>query len=173
MHSPAVHVGHHPVLIGLHWLTAFAVLAAFTSGGDPGRAGQAIAGQLHVVSGLAVFGLTALRLPVRWLAGAPPARPLPVWQRRLARAVQTGLYALLLLVPLAGWAALADTSAQFVVLGWPLPQAQAPWLHLIGQAHAGLGNALVGLAGIHALAALLHHYVLGDQVLRRMSMRRR
>lgn len=172
MRPPAARLGHHPLLIGLHWLTAVAVLAAYASGGDPSRAGQIIGGQLHVASGLAVFGLTALRLPVRWLAGAPPAEPWLVWQRRMARAVQTALYVLLLLVPLAGWAALAGASAQFVLLGWPLPQAQATWLYLIGQAHVGLGDALVGLAGAHALAALLHHYVLGDDVLRRMSIRR-
>jgi cytochrome b561 len=36
------------------------------------------------------------------------------------------------------------------------------------EAHEWLGNAIFFLVGIHALAALWHHYVLKDDTLRRM-----
>ncbi|MFN3594149.1 MAG: cytochrome b [Thiobacillaceae bacterium] len=161
----------HPALvIGLHWLTALAVLAAYASCGDPSQAGNGLSGQIHVAAGLAVFGLTALRLPLRGLAGVKTGEGLPAWQRKAAQIAQATLYLLLILTPLAGWAALADKSGQFVLLGWslPLPAAQALWVQGLGVLHTGLGNALIALAGLHASAALLHHYLLGDTVLARM-----
>lgn len=161
----------HPALvIGLHWLTALAVLAAYASGGDPSQAGNGLSGQIHVAAGLVVFGLTALRMPIRWLSGTRTDTGLPAWQRKAAQIAQATLYLLLILTPLAGWAALADRSPHFVLLGWPLPlpAAQALWVQGLGAVHAVLGNVLIALAGLHALAALAHHYVLGDGVLRRM-----
>lgn len=161
----------HPALvIGLHWLTALAVLAAYASGGDPSQAGNGLSGQIHVAAGLVVSGLTALRLPIRGLAGVKTGEGLPAWQRKAAQIVQATLYLLLILTPLAGWAALADKAPHFVLLAWslPLPSAQALWLQGLGAIHAGLANALIALAGLHALAALLHHYVLGDAVPARM-----
>ncbi|MDR3416440.1 MAG: cytochrome b/b6 domain-containing protein, partial [Nevskia sp.] len=42
---------------------------------------------------------------------------------------------------------------------------------LVGDLHAYVTNAIVILAGVHALAALYHHYILRDSVLRRMLPR--
>jgi cytochrome b561 len=48
-----------------------------------------------------------------------------------------------------------------------LPQA-----HDIGQAvsyaHTILGNVIIWVAGLHATAALFHHFILGDNVLTSM-----
>jgi cytochrome b561 len=40
--------------------------------------------------------------------------------------------------------------------------------HLIGDWHALAANAILILAGVHAAAALFHHFILRDGVLRRM-----
>lgn len=161
---------HAAPLILLHWLTALAVVVAYVSSGDPTEAGNALAGQLHVASGLTLFLLVALRLPLRLLMGAPADEPAPRWQQRAARAMHVALYALLFAVPLAGWAELADKTAQFSVLGQalPLPDARAWWVRAAGAAHTTLGDALVWLAGVHAAAGLAHHYVLRDATLARM-----
>lgn len=159
----------HPALvIGLHWLTALAVVAAYASGGDPDKGG--LSGQFHVAAGLAVFGLTALRLPLRGLTGVKSGEGLPAWQQKAAQSVQATLYLLLILTPLSGWAALADKAPHFVLLACslPLPPAQASWVQGLSVLHTGLGNALIAMAGLHTLAALLHHYVFGDTVLERM-----
>lgn len=160
-------------LIALHWLTAATVLLAYITGGDPTKAKSvldALAGQVHVASGLLVFALVALRLRLRALLGAPAAEPGPRWQQRAATAAHIGLYALMLIVPLAGWAALADKTAAFTLLGiaLPLPDANATWVKLLGETHETLGNVFIWLAGLHAVAALAHHFVLRDATLLRM-----
>lgn len=161
---------HATPLMLLHWLTALAVVVAYGSSGDPSQARHALSGQIHVASGLAVFALVLIRLPLRWMVGVPADEPAPRWQRRAARLAHGALYALLLAVPLAGWAELADKAPQFAVLGWnvPLPDAGALWVRALGAAHTMLGDALVWLAGLHAAAALAHHTLLGDATLARM-----
>ncbi|MBT9539501.1 cytochrome b/b6 domain-containing protein [Thiobacillus sp.] len=162
------------LLIALHWLTALAVVIAYASSGNPAESHDlfdALIGQVHVISGLAVFALVALRLPARLLLGTPAALPAPRWQARLARAAHIALYALMLLVPLAGWAALADETATFTLAGGialPLPDAHASWVEWLGETHETLGNAFIWLAGLHALAALVHHNLLRDATLLRM-----
>lgn len=165
---------HPTLLILLHWLTALAVIVAYVSSGDPTKASHVLSGQTHVASGLAVLALVLLRLPVRLIAGTPADVPAPRWQQRAARAMHVALYALLFAVPLAGWVELADKATQFSVLGWnlPLPDAGALWVRALGAAHTTLGDALAWLAGLHAAAALLHHYVLRDGILVRMLPRR-
>jgi cytochrome b561 len=156
----------------LHWLTAAAVLIAYATSGDPTDAANqfdAALGQMHVASGFLVFALVALRLPLRALLHLPKALG-PRWQQRAAGAAHLGLYALMLLVPLAGWAALADKTAAYSVLGVAIPalNAHAAWVGWLGEAHQTLGNVFIALVGVHALAALLHHLVLRDATLPRM-----
>ncbi len=160
-------------LIALHWLTAAAVLLAYITGGDPTKAKSALdalAGQAHVASGLLVFALVALRLPLRALLGAPAAEPGPRWQQLSARAAHGALYALMFVVPLAGWAALADKTAAFSLASFalPLPDAHAAWVKVLGATHETLGNAFIWLAGLHAIAAIGHHLLLRDATLIRM-----
>jgi cytochrome b561 len=46
------------------------------------------------------------------------------------------------------------------------------WLsETVGDLHALSANWIMILAGLHAAAALFHHYILRDDVLRRMSPR--
>ena len=162
-------------LIALHWLTALAVVTAYITSGNPAEAKNSldnITGQTHVLSGMTVFALLALRLPVRVLLGAPPAEPISRWQQRAARVTHSALYGLMLLVPLAGWAALAEETGAFTLVGGislSLLDAHLTWVKLLGEAHQTLGNIFIWLAGLHAIAALAHHYVLRDATLVRMA----
>jgi cytochrome b561 len=162
------------LLIALHWLTAIAVVIAYVTSGNPAEAKGALdvaMGQAHVISGFAVFALVALRLPARLFLNAPPALPAPRWQTRAAHATHIVLYALMLLVPLAGWAALAHETTAFTLIGGfalPLPDEHATWVELLGETHETLGNAFIWLAGLHAVAALVHHGLLRDTTLVRM-----
>lgn len=161
-------------LIVLHWLTAAAVIIAYITSGNPAEAKNSldfITGQTHVLSGIAVFALVALRLPLRLLLGAPPPEPASRWQHYAARITHLALYGLMLLAPLAGWAALAEETNAFTLIGFslPLPDVHAAWVELLGGAHPTLGNVFIWLAGLHAVAALVHHYVLRDTTLVRMA----
>ncbi len=162
-------------LIALHWLTAIAVITAYVSSGDPSKAKNSldfILGQTHVISGLTVFALVALRLPLRALLGTPAAEPAPRWQQRMAHITHFALYALMLVVPLAGWAALADKTTAFNLVGaiqLPLLDAHVSGVKLLGDAHQTLGNIFIWLAGLHAMAGLAHHYLLHDATLVRMA----
>lgn len=160
-------------LIFLHWLMALAVALAYVTGGDPTEAEsmwEALLGQVHVACGLTVAALLLLRVPLRLVLGAPAPLPGAVWPRRAAAFLQAGLYALMLLVPLAGWCALAHEAVHFSVLGWsmPLPNGSSAWVRALGRTHEALGQLFIAAAGLHTAAALLHHAVLRDDTLRRM-----
>lgn len=165
---------HTSPLIALHWLTAIAVVVAYASSGDPTKASHVLSGAIHVASGLAVFALFALRLPLRLIAGAPPPEPGPLWQQLAATWAHGALYALMFAVPLAGWAALADQTTAYSLAGFALllPDAHALWVRALSAAHTTLGDAFVWLAGLHAAAALFHQYVMRDGTLARMLPRR-
>jgi cytochrome b561 len=161
-------------LIALHWIIAAAVIVAYVTSGDPAKPKDALeflTGQTHVIAGMTVFALTLVRLPVRALFGTPQALPAPRWQQRAANTAHIVLYALMIVVPLAGWSALADKTTSFTLAGslmLPLPNAHATWVKLLAEAHETLGNVFIWVAGLHAAAALAHHYVLRDATLSRM-----
>lgn len=143
--------------VALHWLVAALVLATWPTGGGMGRAlHQKLEGiypgfQPHVWLGIAVFATVMLRLAVRCAEGVPDA---PAGSSDPeARARHYGhllLYGLLVAIPLAG------------VATWFFGATG------VAEAHALAGNALIWLAGGHALIALWHHYVRRDGTLARM-----
>jgi len=133
----------------LHWLTAILVLVAFVYG--PGGPEQRVYDpardfdrHLHETLGSCVFALTLLRIVWRRFDTRPAPQPAGAAMALAARAMQAGLYLLLLAVPLTESHALGTTLAAL---------------------HGWLGDAIVWLAGLHALAALYHHVLLKDGVL--------
>lgn len=127
---------------------------------------------LHFMLGLTVLLLVVLRLALRARYTAPPISPAPpVWQRRLSRAVHALLYALMLGMPLGGWLMLSAAGKPIPFFGLELPPLVAPdrdLARLIHDIHETVGIAGYWLIGLHALAALVHHYVVRDDTLRRM-----
>jgi cytochrome b561 len=116
--------------------------------------GQAVTGAtapIHVYVGLTMMALVLVRILVRLWQGAP-AFPDEMSDnlRKVGVATHLALYALMIAVPALG------AGAWFLHLRW------------MGDLHAGLFNVFMGVAGLHAAAALYHHYVLGDDVMQRM-----
>ncbi|MDX1801872.1 MAG: cytochrome b [Marinobacter sp.] len=164
----------------LHWLTAILVLAAFIYGlgGSEERiysVSRDFDRQLHETLGISVMVLLVLRLLWRAFDARPPAPAGPRWMEKAAGLLQATLYALLAAVPLT---AIAGAWLQ----GHPVTLLTgieiSPWIaesHGIGdwvaQIHTWLGDAILWLAGLHACAALFHHYVLRDGVLQSMLPR--
>ncbi|WP_017394838.1 cytochrome b, partial [Acinetobacter haemolyticus] len=57
----------------------------------------------------------------------------------------------------------------YQLFGVNLPLISNSWdVEIIGEAHEFLGNFFMVLIGLHALAALIHHYVFKDNVLKSM-----
>jgi cytochrome b561 len=165
----------------LHWLTAVLVLAAFVygPGGSEERvysAARDFERQLHETLGLCVLALTLIRVLWRAFERRPEPEPATPWMQHSARVVQAALYGLLFAVPLTAVAGAWLEGHPLTFLGGmeiPPPVAER---HALGDAiatlHTWLGDAILWLAGLHAAAALFHHYILGDGVLRSMLPRR-
>jgi cytochrome b561 len=128
---------------------------------------------LHFNLGLAILVIMALRLAHRRRhpVGVAPG-DVPSWERALAIWMHRLFYAILLVGPFLGWAAASAHSVPVRVLGvLALPELasrKAAWALRAGDIHGWLMWILLGLIGLHAAAALYHHFVRHDDVLRRM-----
>ncbi|MDQ0349899.1 cytochrome b [Ancylobacter vacuolatus] len=176
-HPVGGHVYSLP-LRALHWLTLIAIvvtygvtyLEGFFERGTPGRA---LIWWTHISVGLTILGLVALRFVTRLAGPVPPPSAALSRPVHLASAtVHVLLYVLLVATPLVGiyLAFLRGNEVTFFGL-FTIPSPVEVDRTAAGQVielHELLANALVVLALLHAAAALVHHYVLKDDVLRRM-----
>lgn len=162
--------------VALHWLTAALIVAGFTLGLSmidlPFGRQKLQWYAWHKWVGITVFLLTCVRLGWRLARAAPAPPPAPRWQLAAATTTHWALYALLAVIPLSGWIYSSATGVQVVYLSlFPLPdlvpkgKALASTLRTV---HQTLNFTLLGLVCLHAAAALKHHFVDRDQVLRRM-----
>jgi cytochrome b561 len=131
--------------------------------------------QLHKSFGLLVFLLAVLRLGWR-LANPTPSAPegMPRWERLAARTSHALFYLLLVLLPLSGFlmAAASPLGIPTVAFGVvPVPHPIGPDADVesvLKEIHEALGNILALLLLLHVGAALKHHLIDKDTVLRRM-----
>lgn len=96
------------------------------------------------------------------------------WLARAARIGHGLLYLLLIAVPLTGWYAASRLGVPISFFGLHLPAIAAPVQGrpgLIAEFHENAGTFILILAGLHALMAIWHQFVLRDGTLQRMSPR--
>ena len=164
--------------IALHWLTAALVVALWALGQTidffPKGDARVYARSLHIALGVTLALVLASRL--HWRLGAGTQLP-PAGAGRLdALALLTHrlLYGLLIGAVLLGLAnawVRGDSIFNLFKIP-PLAPGDRPLRETVEELHAWCANALLIVAGVHAAAALLHHLVLKDDVLRRMLPRR-
>ena len=161
----------------LHWTTAVLVLVAFIygPGGSEARvyaASRDFDRHLHETLGLAVFVLTLLRVVWRLVAPRPDPAPVSRWMGLAAATVQALLYLLLLAVPLTAILGAWLEGHPLAYLGGLEIAAPVATAHelgsLIAEIHTWLGDVILWVAGLHAVAALYHHVILKDGVLASM-----
>lgn len=163
-----------------HWLTAILVLLAFIFG--PEGSEQRVylpthdfERQLHETLGLCVLALVVLRLLWRMLDTRPEPEPLARWMALSSKAVQAGLYVLLFAVPLTAITGAWLEGHPLTLLGGVQIASLIGLSHATGvtiaEIHTWLGDAILWLAGLHALAAIYHQLVLKDGVLLSMLPR--
>ena len=127
----------------------------------------------HKWTGVTVFLLAVARVAWR-LAHPVPALPsaMPAWQQQVATAIHALLYVLILVIPLTGWLYSSAAGVPTVYLGLvQLPDLLARDKALAGQlklVHVTLNYTMLTLVIIHTAAALKHHFVDRDDVLKRM-----
>jgi cytochrome b561 len=171
-------VSYDPVAKILHWLTVLLVVAQFVVAWTMPeiRRGVKPVGliQWHLMLGSSLLLVVVLRLLWRLTHRPPPAaEDLPGWQRQTAAITHWALYALLLAVPITGWAAASVRVWAVRAFGvLPFPQIMPPFAKIgfeIGDIHGGiLAWTLFAVAMLHILAALYHRLALRDKVLGRM-----
>jgi cytochrome b561 len=161
----------------LHWLLAVCVLAMLFIG--VGMASTVAPTYLPLVAvhkslGMTILVLALVRLGVRVRDGAPklPA-DLPAPQRLAARLSHAAFYALMIGMPLIGWAMLSAAAYPVIIFGGlhlPAILPQSDNLHsALWVAHAGLAFAFFGLILLHLAAALFHLLIRRDGVFEAMG----
>ncbi len=166
-----------PAAQAFHWLTAIVVLIAFLygPGGSEERVYSAAVDadrQLHETLGLCVFALVVLRLLWRLVDTHPDPPQVSRWMGIASKAVQWALYVLLFAVPVTAITGAWLEGHPLTLLGSVKIPSLLALSHDVGaniaSLHGWLGDILLWLAGLHALAALYHHLALKDGVLASM-----
>jgi cytochrome b561 len=171
------------IAVGLHWSAVALVVLAWTLGifGDelPKGAARALGLQVHMFAGLLIVVVTFFRLLLRQLDPSPTPEPTKFgawlfadWISVVAKLAHAGLYLLMIAVPVAGIVLQFARGDSLDIFG--LAEIASPWVKdrafakQVEEVHELLAHALISLAGFHAAAALVHHWVFGDRTLSRM-----
>ena len=160
-----------------HWATAILVVTAFAYG--PGGSEQRVYSlakdfdrQIHESLGMGVLAIVLIRLAWRVFDAVPDDPHMPSWMRLSSKAVHAIIYILLLAIPLMAISGAWLEGHPLTLFGNVRIGPLLTEAHDVGSAiasiHTWLGNAILWVAGAHAVAALYHHFVLRDGVLRSM-----
>ncbi len=159
----------------LHWLTAIIVIYQFLTAefwDDFTRPERHFLIFTHMSFGFMLAIILVGRIIWRLFWGTTAPDSAPTIFDRGAKLLHFLLYALLVCqMPLGIFTRWTDNHALDVfglTIPSPLAECSKATGALVDQIHNITAWAIIVLAGIHALAALIHHYVLRDNVLRRM-----
>ncbi len=159
----------------LHWLTVVLVLAQFGLAelwGFAPRPERHLMIVAHMSFGILLTAVLLVRIFWRLAPGHQVHVAPRGWDERAAQAVHYGLYALLGIQAVLGfvlrWSGDEAMSFFGLLIPPPFPAVSDAMHDLIGTAHEWVGWAIIVVACGHASAALFHHFVLRDGVLRRM-----
>jgi cytochrome b561 len=161
----------------LHWLIVLLIInqwvIAERADDLPNGLAKLQALAWHKSFGITILLLAIVRLVWRWLNPVPSLEGVTKsWERVLAGLSHVLLYALIFAMPLTGW---MMSSARNFPVSWfrlvQLPDLVAPseqTFHRMHDLHHLLFDVLVGVAVLHVLGALKHHFIDRNEVLRRM-----
>lgn len=181
MPAPALNKYHH-WQIRLHWLTLLLLIVVYSTIELRGFATRGSwQGKTMIVThfscGILVFAVMCIRLWLRYRYPAPPVTPpLKLWQQLISSLAHKLLYLLFLVLPILGVSSRYVRGQQWLVFGLPMPVSSNPDFTLSRQLihwHENLANFGYWLIGLHALAAIAHHFLYHDDTLKRMMPARR
>jgi cytochrome b561 len=173
----------HPTMtVALHWGTlaaiVIAVAAMFVRDAVEDKFWRTTLLEIHRQLGLLVLMAVGVRIALRALTGladhAPDMAGVLRWAARMTHVL---LYGLLIALPLEGWAltsAHGITLALFGAVHLPnLLASDSELADVLSDYHVLLAWILLIFVGMHAVAALWHHFVRQDRVLAAMLPRKR
>jgi cytochrome b561 len=165
------------ISIANHWFAAVLIVGMLSLGlymadlpKGPWK-GQLFA--IHKSFGVLVLMLGAMR--IGWRLGNTLPGPIDTaqpWLRKIARLLHVLLMAMMLALPLSGWAmsSAGDHPVSFFGL-FTLPSllaANKDLAKILSDVHSALAWTLIALLTLHVGAALQHHFIARDATLRRM-----
>ncbi|MBA8880653.1 cytochrome b [Phyllobacterium myrsinacearum] len=180
--TPAARLHYDHATIAFHWLTALLVIALFGSAEiwkqlERGTWLRKDLQSVHISLGILLAVTIILRVIWRTVrrGDLPPATT--GLQEIAARLVHVALYVLLCLQVILGFLFRWAQGEPFEFFGlFPIPHLFTvdPALRsTFGELHNLVGWTIIVVAALHAIAALIHHYVLNDHVLVRMRPAKR
>jgi cytochrome b561 len=170
--------GYSPTARAFHWLTAALVLTMMPIGiamatFDLGAAVEDPLYHIHRSIGALLLIIVPLRLIYRLNHPAPPLpADMPALQQVAAHGTHWALYVLLIVQPIIGWIATSAYRAP-VLFFWlfdlpPIWPEDRPFSEAMFTVHRSLGIFIAALVSVHIAAALYHHFIRKDDVLKRM-----
>ena len=163
-------------IVALHWITALVVIGMFASGlwmvdltyySDWYKT----APHWHKSVGLILLAATLFRLLVRLRTKRPAAHGSTV-EQRLSKVGHTAIYLVLLSLFISGYLISTADGRAIEVFNWVSVPALGELFEnqedVAGDIHFYLAWTLIGLAVVHALAALKHHFINKDDTMKQM-----
>ncbi|WP_175819192.1 cytochrome b [Burkholderia sp. BCC0419] len=162
--------------IFFHWAIFLLVALAYLAieiRGPKGSDSRAFWMNVHLMAGTFVLVLSVLRVLWRVVSRVPEAIPQATLLRWLSKLAHVALYVFIIAQPLLG-IMMVNMGGKPVSLDWlgvsfTLFGPDKALRPTIKEAHELIGNAFYFVIGLHALAALYHHFIRRDGVLRRMA----
>jgi cytochrome b561 len=167
---------YSPLAKLLHWAIALLILAQLVIGWTMPEVhkGTLPVGEIgwHLTVGVVIILLVTLRVIWRLTHPPRPAAEERGWLKRTAQVTHGLLYALMVIVPVFGWANANSRDWAVGLASWlELPRimpAGSKLGHALGDVHGNLAVLVAVLVGLHVAAAIYHHVVRRDDTLRRM-----
>ena len=169
--------GYGLIQILLHWLMAAMViclipLGLWMTGLDYYHPWYHRAPDIHRAIGVLLAILLLLRIVWRLSHGVPAPLARQAWEKRAAKTAHFLLYLLPAALVTSGYLLSTADGRPVNVFGWfevpALIHGHDGQEDIAGDIHFVLAMILIAVAALHLLAALRHHFVLGDDTLRRM-----
>lgn len=163
----------------LHWGVALLIIAQFAIAWYMEELPKGLERfryvELHKSIGVTILALMALRLFWRFYSPPPPLPAgLPKWEILAAHAGHWAIYGFVILQSLSGMFMVWAANSPLNFFGWfvlPSPIApDKPLREIFGEVHEIAAFAIIAILLVHIAAALRHHFILKNDILRRMLM---
>ncbi|MFP3502825.1 cytochrome b [Burkholderia sp. SIMBA_062] len=162
--------------IFFHWIIFLLVALAYLAieiRGPKGSDSRAFWMNVHLLAGTSVLVLSVLRVLWRMMSRVPEPIVQAPLLKRLSTLAHFALYLFIIAQPLLGIMMInmggKPVSLDWIGVSFTLFGPDKALRPTIKEAHELLGNAFYFVIGLHALAALYHHFIRRDDVLRRMA----
>lgn len=165
------------ISIKMHWIMVILMVLVFATIEcrvffEKGTDMRELFKMWHFMLGFLVFILVCARLYLRFLQVTPQITPpLSKAQAWGANAAHLILYVFMVAMPIFGWFVLSAKGKVIPFFGLELPALipfDKPFGKVLEGWHKEIGSWGYYLIGLHALAALVHHYIQKDDTLTRM-----